>query len=204
VENGAPATKGGTSGIERPRGCKTLARFERLCVDFLWYGFLDDPLADCLGPKIEAVAKAAAEVAGDFFAACIPRLIRQRAVPWRRLRFGFGLVGTLTAPNIRWSMVTDAQAPSPMLSISSMGHPRGGREIPMAKDLWQSLVELQAFKPAAPEDRIIFSERDIGISPKALAIWFLIANWASRAHPDIAGAALSSPRLRVAPHLSAC
>src|SRR5215472_11528309 len=50
---------------------------------------------------------------------------------------------------------------------------RGGREIPMAKDLRQALVELQAFKPAAPEDRIIFSERDIGISPKALAIWFL-------------------------------
>ena len=43
----------------------------------------------------------------------------------------------------------------------------------MAKDLRQALVELQAFKPAAPEDRIIFSERDIGISPKALAIWFL-------------------------------
>jgi hypothetical protein len=43
----------------------------------------------------------------------------------------------------------------------------------MAKDLRQALVELQAFKQAAPEDRIIFSERDIGIYPKALAIWFL-------------------------------
>ena len=43
----------------------------------------------------------------------------------------------------------------------------------MAKDLRQALVELQAFKPAAPDDRIIFRERDIGISPKALAIWFL-------------------------------
>jgi integrase len=31
----------------------------------------------------------------------------------------------------------------------------------------------QAFKSGAPEDRIIFSERDIGISSKALAIWFL-------------------------------
>jgi integrase len=37
----------------------------------------------------------------------------------------------------------------------------------------KALVELQALKPATPEDRIIFSERDIGISPKALAIWFL-------------------------------
>jgi hypothetical protein len=43
----------------------------------------------------------------------------------------------------------------------------------MAKDLRRALVELQAFNPPAPEDRIIFSERDIGISPKALAIWFL-------------------------------
>jgi hypothetical protein len=32
-------------------------------------------------------------------------------------------------------------------------------------------IELQASKPAVPEDRIIFSERDFGISPKALAIW---------------------------------
>ena len=42
-----------------------------------------------------------------------------------------------------------------------------------AKDLRQALVEFLAFKRGAPEDRIIFSERDIGISPKALAIWFL-------------------------------
>jgi hypothetical protein len=43
----------------------------------------------------------------------------------------------------------------------------------MAKDLRQALVELLAFEPAAPEDRVVFSERDIGISAKALAIWFL-------------------------------
>ena len=78
--------------------------------------------------------------------------------------------------NIRWSMVTDAQGAVTdtihLVNGASKGK-RGGREIPMAKDLRQALVELQAFKPAAPEDRIIFSERDIGISPKALAIWFL-------------------------------
>ena len=78
--------------------------------------------------------------------------------------------------NIRWSMVTDAQGAVTdtihLVNGASKGK-RGGRKIPMAKDLRQALVELQAFKPAAPEDRIIFSERDIGITPNALAIWFL-------------------------------
>ena len=78
--------------------------------------------------------------------------------------------------SIRWSMVTDAQGAVTdtihLVNGASKGK-RGGREILMAKDLRQALVELQAFKQAAPEDRIIFSERDIGISPKALAIWFL-------------------------------
>jgi integrase/recombinase XerD len=73
-------------------------------------------------------------------------------------------------------MVTDAEGAVAdtihLVNGASKGK-RGGREIPMANDLRQALVELQAFKPAAPEDRIIFSERDIGISPKALAIWFL-------------------------------
>ena len=78
--------------------------------------------------------------------------------------------------NIRWSMVTDAQGAVTdtihLVNGASKGK-RGGREIPMAKDLRRALVELQAFKSGAPDDRIIFSERDIGISPKALAIWFL-------------------------------
>jgi hypothetical protein len=96
----------------------------------------------------------------------------ERAVPWRWLRFGFGLVDTLTAPNIRSSIVTDAHGAITdaihLVNGASKGK-RGGREIPMAKDLRQSVVELQAFKPAASEGRINFSERDIGISPKALA-----------------------------------
>jgi integrase len=78
--------------------------------------------------------------------------------------------------NIRWSMVTDAEGAVTdtihLVNGASKGK-RGGREIPMAKDLRQALVEFQAFKPATFEDRIIFSERDMGISPKALAIWFL-------------------------------
>jgi cytidylate kinase len=58
---------------------------------------------------------------------------------------------------------------------------RTASSLPAARlDLRQALVELQAFKTAAPEDRIIFSERDIGISPKALAIGFLTRSIASR------------------------
>jgi integrase/recombinase XerD len=78
--------------------------------------------------------------------------------------------------NICWSMVTDADGAVTdtihLVNWASKGK-RGGREIPMAKDLRQALVELLAFKQAAPEDRVVFSERDIGISAKALAIWFL-------------------------------
>jgi integrase/recombinase XerD len=47
------------------------------------------------------------------------------------------------------------------------GHTPCGRDFLQREDAGGS------FKPAPPEDRIIFSERDIGISPKALAIWFL-------------------------------
>jgi hypothetical protein len=46
-----------------------------------------------------------------------------------------------------------------------MGHPRASAAAEKSR--------ASAFKPAAPEDRIIFSERDIGNSPKALVIWFL-------------------------------
>jgi integrase/recombinase XerD len=73
-------------------------------------------------------------------------------------------------------MVTDAQGAVTdtihLVNGASKGK-RGGREIPMAKDLRQALVELPAFRSGAPEDRIIFSERAIGILPKALAIWTL-------------------------------
>ena len=102
--------------------------------------------------------------------------------------------------HIRWSMVTDAQGAVTdtihLVNGASKGK-RGGREIPMSKDLRQALIELQAFKPAAPEDRIIFSERDIGIFPKTLAIWFLTLyrDLGFKGASSHSRAALSSPRL---------
>jgi integrase/recombinase XerD len=50
---------------------------------------------------------------------------------------------------------------------------RGGREVPLCGDLQDALGELQAFIPKrGPEDRVIFSERGVGISRRAIAIWF--------------------------------
>ena len=41
--------------------------------------------------------------------------------------------------NLRWSMVTDARAPSPTPSISSMGHPRASEVA--AKSLWPRICD---------------------------------------------------------------
>ena len=50
---------------------------------------------------------------------------------------------------------------------------RGGREVPLCGDLQDALGELQAFIPKrGPENRVIFSERGVGISRPAIAIWF--------------------------------
>jgi integrase/recombinase XerD len=84
--------------------------------------------------------------------------LRDRVIILLSVRAG---LRTKEISNLRWSMVTDAQAAVTdtihLVNGASKGK-RGGREIPMAKDLRQALVELQAFKPAAPEDRIIFSD----------------------------------------------
>src|SRR5262249_49264228 len=61
--------------------------------------------------------------------------------------------------NIRWSMVTDAQGAVTntihLVNGASQGQARWPRN-PYGQRPRQALVELQAFKPAAPEDRIIF------------------------------------------------
>jgi integrase/recombinase XerD len=81
--------------------------------------------------------------------------------------------------SIKWSMVTDAEGvvtDAIHLSNGASKGRRGGREIPMAKDLREALVALQAWRPVTADEYVIFSERhgkDGGTSPKALAIWFL-------------------------------
>jgi len=50
---------------------------------------------------------------------------------------------------------------------------RGGREIPMAKDRGKPSSNSRRSNQPLLKIGSFFSERDIGISPKALAIWFL-------------------------------
>jgi hypothetical protein len=72
-------------------------------------------------------------------------------------------------------MVTDARAPSPSRPPRQWGIQGQARRPrnPHGQRSATGSHRASAFKPAAPEDRIIFSERDIGNSPKALVIWFL-------------------------------
>jgi hypothetical protein len=62
----------------------------------------------------------------------------------------------------------------------------GGRMVPLNKELRQALVDLKATRNA-PEasDRIIHSERDAGMSPGTVTVWF---------HRLYAISALRSPR----------
>jgi integrase/recombinase XerC len=77
--------------------------------------------------------------------------------------------------NLTWSMVTDADGvvsdSIALVNKASKGR-RGGREIPINRQLREALVALKAFKTASPEDRVIFSERDVGYSENAVAVWF--------------------------------
>ncbi len=75
-----------------------------------------------------------------------------------------------------WSMATDAEGNvGDVLDLSngaSKGK-RGGRTVPLNKELRVALVALKATRndPEAT-DRIIHSERDIGMSPGAVQVWF--------------------------------
>src|SRR5215467_805271 len=91
--------------------------------------------------------------------------MRADAVPARTARGNRHAVGRLSwhAPGQRaaWAVAK-----------ASKGK-RGGREVPLCGDLQDALGELQAFIPKrGPEDRVIFSERGVGISRRAIAIWF--------------------------------
>lgn len=75
-----------------------------------------------------------------------------------------------------WGMVTDAEGnvgdSLHLLNGASKGK-HGGRAVPLNKELREALIALKTTRNA-PEasDRIIHSERDIGMSPGAVKVWF--------------------------------
>lgn len=76
---------------------------------------------------------------------------------------------------VTWSMVTDAEGQvSDCLQLqnrTSKGD-NGGRTIPLRRELQEALVTLASERKPEPNDRIIHSERDAGMSPTAVQVWF--------------------------------
>jgi integrase len=76
---------------------------------------------------------------------------------------------------VTWDMVTDAEGNvgenlELVNKVSKDKH--GGRSIPLNKDLRAALIALKAVRNPDPGDRIIHSERDAGMSPGAVQVWF--------------------------------
>ena len=75
-----------------------------------------------------------------------------------------------------WGMVTDAQGnvgdALHLVNRASKGK-KGGRTVPLNKELREALIELKATRNA-PEakEHIIHSERDLGMSVNAVTVWF--------------------------------
>ena len=75
-----------------------------------------------------------------------------------------------------WGMVLDAESnlgdALHLVDGASKGK-RGGRVVPLNKELRAALEALKATRNGVePGDRIIHSERDAGVSPGAVHVWF--------------------------------
>jgi len=75
-----------------------------------------------------------------------------------------------------WGMVTDAEGnvgDALHLSNGASKGKRGGRTVPLNKELRAALVALKDTRNSPDAtDRIIHSERDAGMSPVAVQVWF--------------------------------
>jgi integrase len=72
-------------------------------------------------------------------------------------------------------MVTDAEGnvgDALHLSNGASKGKRGGRTVPLRVELRDALVPLKAIRNPDPTDRTIHSERDAGMSPVAVQVWF--------------------------------
>jgi integrase/recombinase XerD len=76
---------------------------------------------------------------------------------------------------LKWGMVTDAEGQvSDALHLPNKASKgaNGGRTIPLHAELRTALVALKETRNVDADDRVIFSERTIGMSPTAVQIWF--------------------------------
>lgn len=74
-----------------------------------------------------------------------------------------------------WGMVTDAEGnvgDALHLSNGASKGRRGGRTVPLRAELRDALIALKAIRNPDATDRIIHSERDAGMSPVAVQVWF--------------------------------
>jgi integrase len=74
-----------------------------------------------------------------------------------------------------WSMVTDAEGnvgDALHLSNGASKGKRGGRTVPLRAELRDASIALHTIRRPEAADRIIHSERDIGMSPVAVQVWF--------------------------------
>src|SRR6516164_465869 len=74
-----------------------------------------------------------------------------------------------------WAMVTDAEGKvgdALHLSNGASKGKKGGRTVPLNKELRSALVALKATRNVEAGDRIIHSERDLGMSAGAVQVWF--------------------------------
>jgi integrase/recombinase XerD len=74
---------------------------------------------------------------------------------------------------VTWGMVTDAEGNVGDALHLLNGASKGGRTVPLNSALRDALIALKARRNGVePSDRIIHSERDIGMSPGAVQVWF--------------------------------
>jgi integrase/recombinase XerC len=107
--------------------------------------------------------------------------LETRRYPLRdRVMFLFSVKAGLRAieiASVTWGMVTDAEGEIgdviALQNRASKGR-RGGRNIPIHPDLRAALKALQQKRgeTARPDLPVIHSERDRGLSPGAVAVWF--------------------------------
>jgi len=121
-----------------------------------------------------------AKIISDKQVRAVPAELDTRRYPLRdRLIFMFSLKAGMRAKEIAsvtWEMVVDAEGEiADVVALENRAAKgKSGRVIPMHPDLKAALVALQRERgdKVRPDLPVIHSERDRGLSPGAVAVWF--------------------------------